>query len=381
MFHRRSFLHLAGGAAGSLLVAPGLVLAAAETERRFVFVIQRGAADGLNIVVPYADPGYARLRGALAVDPAAATRLDGMFALHPALKETAAMYARGQALFVHAVASPYRDRSHFDGQNVLETGGSQPYQARDGWLNRLVAMLPRGGDAAIAIAPTVPPALRGPVQVASYAPSGLPDPADDLLARVGTLYGADSQLRGAWAAALDARNLAQGSGAKQDPAALGKLTATFLTKPHGPRIAMLETEGWDTHSGQDGRLATQLRALDTLLAALRDGMGPAWAQTTVLVATEFGRTAAANGTGGTDHGTGSVAWVLGGAVKGGRVVADWPGLAPAQLYEGRDLAPTTQLDALLAGVAGESLGLDPALVARRLFPLAGTPRPISGLIV
>jgi uncharacterized protein (DUF1501 family) len=234
-------------------------------------------------------------------------------------------------------------------------------------------MLPRGGDAAIAIAPTVPPALRGPVQVASYAPSGLPDPADDLLTRVGTLYGADSQLRGAWAAALDARNLAQGSGAKQDPAALGKLTATFLTKPHGPRIAMLETEGWDTHSGQDGRLATQLRALDTLLAALRDGMGPAWAQTTVLVATEFGRTAAANGTGGTDHGTGSVAWVLGGAVKGGRVVADWPGLAPAQLYEGRDLAPTTQLDALLAGVAGESLGLDPALVARRLFPGRNAP--------
>ena len=381
MLHRRNFLHLAGGAAGSLLVAPGMVLAAAETERRFVFVIQRGAADGLNIVVPYADPGYARLRGALAIDPAAATRLDGTFALHPALKETAAMYARGQALFVHAVASPYRDRSHFDGQNVLETGGSQPYQARDGWLNRLVAMLPRASDAAIAIAPTVPPALRGPVQVTSYAPSGLPGPTEDLMTRVGALYAPDRQLQAAWSAALDTRQLAQGSGARQDPASLGKLTATFLTKPHGPRIAMLETEGWDTHSGQDGRLATQLRGLDTLLAALRDGMGPAWAQTTVLVATEFGRTAAANGTGGTDHGTASVAWVLGGAVKGGRVVADWPGLGNGQLYEGRDLAPTSQLDALLAGVAAESLGLDPAQVARRLFPLAGAPRPMTGQLV
>lgn len=380
MLHRRHFLHFAGTGAGSLLVAPRMALAAVETERRFVFIIQRGAADGLNIVVPRGDPAYVPLRGALAIDPATATPLDSMFALHPALRETAGMFARKQALFVHAVASPYRDRSHFDGQNVLETGGTQPYQARDGWLNRLVTMLPKARDTAIAIAPTVPAALRGPVQVTSYAPSGLPTPPDDLMERVGQLYAQDSQLHPAWAAALDARQLADGSAAKQDPASLGRLTASFLTKPHGPRIAMLETGGWDTHSGQAGRLANQLKALDTLLAALRDGMGPAWQQTTVLVATEFGRTAAANGTGGTDHGTGSVAWVLGGAVNGGRVVADWPGLANGQLYENRDLRPTAALDALIAGVAAESLALDPDGVARRLFPLAGPPRPMTGLV-
>ncbi|NMN04531.1 MULTISPECIES: DUF1501 domain-containing protein [unclassified Novosphingobium] len=380
MLHRRHFLSFAGIGAGTLLVAPHMALAAVETERRFVFIIQRGAADGLNIVVPYADPAYASLRGALAIDPAAAIRLDGTFALHPALKETAGMFAQKQAMFVHAVASPYRDRSHFDGQNVLETGGTQAYQVKDGWLNRLVTMLPKARDTAIAIAPTVPAALRGPMQVTSYAPSGLPTPSDDLMLRVGQLYAQDSQLHPAWAAALDARQLADGSGAKQDPASLGRLTASFLTKPHGPRIAMLETGGWDTHSGQEGRLANQLKALDSLLAALRDGLGPVWNQTTVLVATEFGRTAAANGTGGTDHGTGSVAWVLGGAVKGGRVIADWPGLANNQLYENRDLRPTAALDALIAGLAAESLGLDPDRVARRLFPLAGSPRPLTGLV-
>jgi uncharacterized protein (DUF1501 family) len=364
---RRSFLSFTAAGAGTMLAAPRMALASVATTRRFVFIIQRGAADGLNIVIPYADPAYAKLRGALAIDPARATKLDGTFALHPALAETAKMYGQRQALFVHAVASPYRDRSHFDGQNVLETGGAQPYQAKDGWLNRLVAMMPKTRDEAIAIASTVPMALRGPAQVTSYAPSSLPAPSDDLLLRVGQLYAADRQLHPLWSAALEARGLAEGSAARQDPASLGRLAASFLIKPDGPRIAMLETGGWDTHSGQDGRLAAQLKALDTLLAALRDGLGQVWAQTTVLIATEFGRTAAANGTGGTDHGTGSVAMLIGGAVKGGRVIADWPGLAPSALFENRDLRPTAAMDALIAGVAGESLGLDPNHVARTLF--------------
>lgn len=377
---RRRFLQR-GAAGGALLVAaPRLVLAAAGTERRFVFVIQRGAADGLDTVIPTADPGYARLRGALALDPAAATRLDGSFALHPALQATAAMYAQREVLFVHATASPYRDRSHFDGQNVLETGGAQPYQARDGWLNRLVGLLPPAQDEAIAIAPTLPMALRGPASVGSYAPSSLAPPADDLLLRVGELYAQDAELQPVWTAALNARRMADATGTRQDPASLGRLAAGFLAKPAGPRIAMLETGGWDTHSAQATRLANQLKALDTLLAALRDGLGAAWAQTTVLVATEFGRTAAANGTGGTDHGTGAVAWLLGGAVRGGRVVADWPGLAPAQLLEQRDLRPTTALDALIAGAAAEALALDPARVARTLFPRAGASRPLEGLV-
>ena len=377
MFVRRRFLSFSALGMGALLVAPRMALATVATERRFVFIIQRGAADGLSIVAPYADPAYARLRGALALDAGTAIKLDGAFALHPSLGGVAQMYGRKQALFVHAVASPYRERSHFDGQNVLETGGAEPYRIKDGWLNRLVAMLPRAGDEAIALAPTVPMALRGPAQVTSYAPAALPAPSDDLLLRAGELYAADPQLHSLWSEALEAKALAQGADTTRDPASLGKLAASFLTKPGGPRIAMLETGGWDTHSGQEQRLAAHLKALDSLLVALRDGLGEAWGQTTVLIATEFGRTAAVNGTGGTDHGTGSVAMLVGGAVRGGRVIADWPGLTPAALYEGRDLKPTASLDSLIAGVAGESLGLDSEHVARVLF---GATRPMSGLV-
>ncbi|MGF6532347.1 uncharacterized protein (DUF1501 family) [Paraburkholderia sp. GAS206C] len=380
MMSRRQFLNFAAAGAGAILVSPHMAFARVETDRRFVFVIQRGAADGLNIVVPYAEPSYASLRGALAVDPATATKLDGTFALHPSLAETAKMYASGQALFVHAVASPYRDRSHFDGQNVLETGGTSAYQVKDGWLNRLVAMMPATHENAIAFAPTVPMALRGKADVTSYAPSGLPQAPDDLLMRVSDLYNQDAQLRPLWESAMTARGLAGDAGARQDPASLGKLAASFLSRDDGPRIAMIETGGWDTHSAQNPRLANQLKALDTMLASLRDGLGPLWGKTTVLVATEFGRTAAANGTGGTDHGQGSVAMVMGGAVNGGRVIADWPGLKPNELYQGRDLRPTTGLDAVIADAASESLGLDPHRTAAALFTQAGSTQPMTGLI-
>jgi uncharacterized protein (DUF1501 family) len=364
---RRNFL----AAAGVALAAPRIVFAQAATERRFVFVIQRGAADGLHTVMPYADPAYAGLRGDLAADASNATRLDGSFALHPALKGFAASYAAGQALFVHAVASPYRDRSHFDGQNVLESGGSAPYELKDGWLNRLVGLLPKRPKEAIAFAPSVPLALRGPAEVSSYAPSALPPASDDLLLRVQQLYAGDPQLHALWSAAMDARGLAGAAGEggrRQDPEAVGRMAAQFLAKADGPRIAMIETGGWDTHSAQNGRLANQLRGLDALVSALKEGLGAAWKDTVVLVATEFGRTAAVNGTGGTDHGTGSAALLAGGAVQGGRVVADWPGLAPAALYEGRDLRPTLGLDALIATVAAETFGLDRERVGRVLFP-------------
>ena len=374
MIGRRSFLRVSGLGLGAMLVAPQIAFATVASHRRFVFVIQRGAADGLNILMPYADPAYAPLRGQLAGDPMA-TKLNGMFALHPSLVEMGQMYRGGQALLVHAVASPYRERSHFDGQNVLETGGIQPYQVKDGWLNRLAGMLPRTKDEAIAFASTVPLALRGGADVTSYAPSALPQPTDDLLARVAQLYEPDAQLHGLWTAAMETRSLAGDNGPKQDPASLGKLAATFLARPDGPRIAMIETGGWDTHTGQEGRLAAQLKALDTMLVSMRDGLGAVWTDTVVLVATEFGRTAAVNGTGGTDHGTASAAMLAGGAVKGGRIVADWPGLANASLFEGRDLKPTTDLDALIASSAAETFGLDPQRVARTLFP----ERPVKPL--
>ena len=363
---RRSFL-----GAATLLAAPKIVFAQAATERRFIFIIQRGAADGLNTVIPYAEPAYASLRGALAIDPAAALKLDGTFALHPALPKLRELYGAGEASFLHAVASPYRDRSHFDGQNMLETGGKAPYQLKDGWMNRLLGLLPRSGKEAIAFSPAVPLALQGATEVTTYAPSTLPQANDDLLMRVEQVYAPDPQLRALWASALEARGMAgerMGGGSRQDAAALGKIAAGFLARADGPRIAMIETSGWDTHSGQDARLAAQLRGLDGLIGALREGLGPVWGQTVVLVATEFGRTVAANGTGGTDHGTASAAMLVGGAVQGGRILADWPGLAQANLFEGRDLKPTLGLDMLIASTCAEAFKLDPEMTARTLFP-------------
>src|SRR5690349_4463447 len=335
MLTRRSFI--AASTAAYALTQSKVVFARANTERRFVFIIQRGAADGLSILAPTGDPAFAGLRGDFVQDSAGGAKLGSFFTLHPALAETAKMYADRQALFVHAVASPYRDRSHFDGQNVLETGGSAAYRLKDGWLNRLLGLLPTAEAKALALSSTVPAALRGSHEVGSYATSQLPSPSDDLLARVSALYESDQQLHALWAAALDTRMKAgdpmQASGGGQKGAATGALAAKMLLGD-GARIAMIETGGWDTHSGQRGRLNAQLRDLDQLLAALRSGLGADWANTLVLVATEFGRTAHPNGTGGTDHGQASAAMMVGGSVAGGKVVSDWPGLAQSALYEG-----------------------------------------------
>lgn len=379
MMDRRNFLRGAALGAGALMISPRMVFAHVETDRRFVFVIQRGAADGLDTVIPYGDPALAGLRGSLAIDPADMHKLDGMFALHPSLERLAGFYKQKQSLFVQAVASPYRERSHFDGQNVLESGGSSPYQLRDGWLNRLSTLLPKTRDEAIALAPTIPLALRGAAPVNSYAPSNLPEAPDDLLTRVSALYDADPELHTLWSRAMENRGLAEAVGARQDSATVGKTAAMFLGRENGPRIAMIETAGWDTHDAQKQRLTNQLRGLDQLIGALRDGLGDVWSNTTVLVATEFGRTAAVNGTDGTDHGTASAAMLAGGAIDGGRVIADWPGLSSRQLYENRDLAPTLDLDALIAVVAAESLGLDPEKTMRTLFPGRPFNRKLTGL--
>ena len=376
---RRGFM-----GAATLMAAPQLLFAQAATERRFVFIIQRGAADGLNIVIPYAEPAYASLRGPLAIDPAAALRLDGTFALHPALHKLRELYALGEATFLHAVASGYRDRSHFDAQNVLETGGKLPYQLKDGWMNRLLGMLPRGGKEAIAFSPAVPLAMQGAAAVTTYAPSTLPEANEDLLVRVKQLYAPDRQLLALWTSALEARGMAGdavgGGGNRQDAAALGRIASGFLARADGPRIAMIETTGWDTHSGQDARLTRQLSGLDGLIGALREGMGATWAQTVVVVATEFGRTVAANGTGGTDHGTAAAAMLIGGAVQGGRIITDWPGLAPGNLFEGRDLKPTLALDKLIASACAEAFNLDPERTTQVLFPNADRYKALPGLL-
>lgn len=371
MLSRRFFL-AAGGTAVAALGLPRMAFAKANTPRRFVFIIQRGAADGLAIVAPTGDPSYRSIRGDFIPDLQTGAKLDGLFTLHPALAETAKLYAAKQALFVHAVASPYRDRSHFDGQNVLETGGSAAYRVKDGWMNRLLGLLPADESKALALSSTVPMALRGPHDVSSYASSALPSASDDLLARVGKLYESDQQLHGLWTAAMETRMTAGdlAGGAGQNGAATGALAARLLAGENGARIAMIETGGWDTHSGQRGRLNAQLRGLDQLVSSLKAGLGPDWANTLVVVATEFGRTVAPNGTGGTDHGTASAAMLLGGAVAGGRVIADWPGLTQSALYEGRDLRPTTDLDALIGGALAQHYGLDTGRAMTIMFPEA-----------
>lgn len=390
MIERRQFLRFAAVGAGAILIAPRIVFANVASERRFVFVIQRGAADGLNIVVPYADAAYAALRGDLAIDPAGAFKLDGTFALHPSLASLATLYTRQEALFVQAVASPYRERSHFDGQDLLENGTTRPH-GRDGWLNRALGSMSskQPSDAlAVAIAQNVPLMLRGDARVNSWAPSRLPAADADTLQRIADLYASDPYFATRLQAALATDSLAGGSmGGKRDPlggfAALAKSAGKLLAAPDGPRIAVLEASGWDTHANQGaerGQLANRLGSLDAALEALRVALGEAWQQTAAIVVTEFGRTVAVNGTRGTDHGTATCAFLVGGAVAGGRVIADWPGLAPAALYQSRDLAPTLDLRSLFKGVLREHMNVNEAALETRVFPDSRGAKPLEGLI-
>jgi uncharacterized protein (DUF1501 family) len=385
-FDRRTMLagSLAFGA-GSLAL-PRMAFAQGTGSRNLLFVLLRGAADGMAMLAPVGDPAFAALRGPMLADYDKAPQLGSFFAVHPALAEIGKAAVAGEALFVHAAATSYRERSHFDGQNLLETGGTAPYAAKDGWLNRLVGMINQGapGGAALktlAIAPTVPLALRGDAPVSNYAPSALPDPSEDLMTRVSQLYGQDAELGSLWSRALETRAMAGDDGLRNlnDARATGELAASLMRGADGARIAMIELDGWDTHANQRGVFARQAAQLDALVAAYRSGMGSAWGETMVVLATEFGRTARINGTGGTDHGTAGAALVMGGAVRGGRVIADWPGLAESQLYEGRDLAPTIALESVLAGAVAEQLRLDPSLAMARLFP-GRSAQPLSGFL-
>jgi len=367
---RRSII-LSGITVAATTAMPRFAYAAAGTPKRLVFVIQRGAADGLAVVAPIGDPAFAAARRALGEDAATGTKLDGLFALHPALTTGATLFAARQAHFAHAVATAYRDRSHFDGQNVLEGGGSRPYERDDGWVGRLLTLLPAAERDAIAIAPAVPLALRGTVPVGTYAPSRLPQADADLIARLTTLYADDALLRPLWDSAVKTQELASDIGGNngRNGAELGKLVASLMLPADGARVMMVETGGWDTHSGQKGRLTAQLRGLDQLVGALQTGLGPAWDDTLVIVATEFGRTVEENGTGGTDHGTGSAAMFFGGGLaQGGRVSADWPGLGAAARLDGRDLRPTRSLEGVIGAAVAHHYALDPARVMKTLYP-------------
>ena len=377
MMNRRSLL-VRGALLGGFALSPRLAFAAAATNARLVFIILRGAMDGLSAIPPIGDARLDRLRGALARPPeqlGPPLKLTSDFAAHPALNGFAGLFANGEASVVHAVASPYRERSHFDAQNILETGGNAAYALKDGWLNRLLPLLP-AAPPPVAVSATLPALLRGPAPATSFAPSKLPDASASLKARVAALYENDALLHRLWSEALATEMMAgAGDGAAGNPQGLAATAARLLADPAGPRIAVLDLGGWDTHAGQAARLGNQFRQLDGVLTTLKSGLGPAWAETLVICATEFGRTVAANGTNGTDHGTAGAALLAGGRLKGspagGKVLGDWPGLG--KLHEDRDLLPTTSLNGLFAGAAAGLFGLDPDLVARRVFAAAPAP--------
>jgi uncharacterized protein (DUF1501 family) len=359
-------------------------------ERRLVVVVLRGAMDGLHVVPPYGDPGLAALRAEHAMaEPGregGALDLGGRFGLHPALSSLHAMYAANEALVLHAVAGPYRSRSHFEAQDLLESGATE--RLTSGWLNRALQALPSGGGAraGLAVGTGVPLLLRGPVPVGSYAPPGLARPSEELIHRIQALQAADARLGPVFAEGMRARGFADQTmgGPDRSPdrfnfPRLAAAAARLLAEANGPRVAVLEIGGWDTHAAQAARIAGPLRALDAGLSELKTGLGAHWARTAVLVVTEFGRTARFNGNQGTDHGTGGVAFLVGGAVAGGRVLADWPGLASANLLENRDLAPTRDLRSLAKGLLRDHLRLPERAVAQA-FPDSAAAAPQSGLL-
>jgi uncharacterized protein (DUF1501 family) len=365
--------------------------------RRFVFVLLRGALDGLAAVPPVGDPQYARLRGELDLSKVAGLhRLDDLFALHPALGFMAELWQQQQLTVVHAVATPYRERSHFDAQDVLESGALRPHDSLSGWLNRALAGMPQknaGRNAGIALGANVPLAMRGPVEVASWSPGNLPDMDGDTLQRIGRMYAGDPLLSQRLEEALGADAVAGMEGGMNGGMGRGgglaqvqqvtRAAANFLVQPDGPSVAMFDTTGWDTHANQgaeQGALSLRLGALDGGLKALREGLGAGWDRTVVLVATEFGRTVQVNGTRGTDHGTGTVAFLLGGAVRGGRVVGQWPGLKSAELYQGRDLMPTTDLRSLTKSVLRDHLQVPQKQLDAEVFPGSGTVPYLKDLV-
>jgi len=397
---RRDVLRSAALTGGAVLCSRVAFAAAGDTDARFVLALLRGGLDGLSAVPPYADPDYARLRRQIAIAApgrdGGALDLDGRFGLHPSLAFLHEAYADGELAVLHAVATPYRERSHFDAQDVLESGFPAPHADRTGWLNRALAALPRSAQLAnaqrrgVALGQNVPLVLRGPAEVVSWSPSRLPPLDSDTVARISDLYAGDELLSRRLADALALKSQVpasmDGGGAPGRRAELLETVtaaARFLRDDDGPSVAVFDTTGWDTHAnegGARGPLAARLEALDTALRELKRGLGPAWERTVVLVATEFGRTAEANGSRGTDHGTAGAAFLLGGAVAGGRVIADWPGLAPSALYEGRDLAPTLDLRSVLKGVLGEHLGVPERALETDVFPESRAAPLLHGLV-
>jgi uncharacterized protein (DUF1501 family) len=446
---RRDFLTAGTLAAGGALLTARLSFANTTThgKSRFVFIILRGALDGLAAVPPYGDRDYAALRRDLAMQANNVLPLNDLFGLHPSLKFLGESYSARELVVFHAIASPYRERSHFDGQDVLENGYVRPHATQSGWLNRALAAIPAGRvsdkELGVALGQNVPLVMRGPAAVTSWSPSKLAALDEDTLERLTDMYARDPMLAAGLADALaadaiaDSPMMSAGSAIKTSnsmdtagPAAPGSTlsdgavmkdsgaklasadstgtlapgpqkspdaargggarytevihaAAEFLRRDDGPKVAVFDTTGWDTHANEgaaQGQLAGRPAALDAGLRMLKEQLGPVWNDTAVLLATEFGRTAAINGTRGTDHGTATAAFLVGGAVRGGRVIADWPGLSSRALYQGRDLMPTQDLRSVVKGVMEEHLLIPARALDTTVFPDSSAAKVLSGLV-
>jgi uncharacterized protein (DUF1501 family) len=434
---RRSLLQRAAGLGVTVSFLGGSAFAAADgpmARRKMVVVICRGGMDGLTVSPPVGDPDYAALRGDVAVASDKALKLDGTFGLHPALETVHALALKGQARIAPAIASPDRARSHFEAQDVLETGAAQVYGVNTGWLNRTLEVMGPSKVEALSVGATAPLILRGKVQAASWSPGKGVDETARLPTLLQDLYKADPMMGRAFARGLETEAMAQQAMTALNPAPtpvsadaasmapkamwqnavntstatpqvmappamapgaqaiaaqrqgreaarqLGSTLAGFMTQPGGPRIAAISLDGWDTHAGQVGQLNTRLSYLDAVLDGLNTGLGAEWSNTVVVAATEFGRTARVNGTGGTDHGTGSTALVLGGGLKPGGIIGDWPTLKQEALFENRDVRPTLDMRGLFKGVLAEHMGVDRAALETKVFPDSADAKVVTGLV-
>ena len=413
LMNRRGVLaSVAGlGLSVTFLGRPALAdLDGALDKRKLVVVICRGGMDGLSLSPPVGDADYQGLRRGIAFKPEDVLKLDGTFGLHPALTSVHALALKGQARIAPAVASPDRARSHFEAQDVLESGSAQVYATTSGWLNRALETLPASRKAGgLYVGATTPLILRGKVQAASWSPGKGVDETARLPTLLQDLYKTDPLMGPAFARGLETESMAQvamtamappvekdgmapspamtaqpaGRGGREGRDAARKLGATlagFMVQDGGPRIAAISLDGWDTHAGQAGQINTRLAYLDAVLSGLNTGLGDEWKNTVVVTVTEFGRTARINGTNGTDHGTASTALVLGGALKPGGIIGDWPGLSPTTLYENRDLAPTLDMRGLFKGLLGDHMGVDRAALETRVFPGSAEARAVTGLV-
>ncbi|MCQ8185283.1 DUF1501 domain-containing protein [Parvularcula maris] len=387
MMDRRLFL---GGAAAAGLALPGVSFASPNTEKRFVLIIQRGAQDGIHVLPPYGDPQYKALRKATRIptpgQEGGALKLDGLFGMHPELGALAKLYRQKELIVFPAIATGYRGRSHFDGQNQLENGSNRPYGSSSGFLNRALRAMP-SQPSGLSMGLNYPLAMNGKAQVWHFAPTTMKPPSDDFLARVEEMYADDPVLLGT----LDAELLESavsdlgvqernGISSGRDLPSSALVAGRLLAKPDGPRIAILSSEGWDSHSQLLQKSLKLMPSLNRAVANLQTGLGSAWKDTVVMTVSEFGRTAAENGSRGSDHGTGGVSFLFGGAVEGGRIMGDWAGLRPQDLLDGRDVRPTVSTESVLKGVLGSHLGIPEGHLEETVFPGSRTAAAQTGLL-